>query len=41
MASDDNKQFFPGIFVSYRMGVILDPVNPGSVLDMIRRRPKE
>jgi len=41
MASDDNKQFFPGIFVSYRIGAILDPVNPGSILDMFRRRPAE
>ena len=41
MASDDNKQFFPSIFVSYRMGVILDPINPGSILDMFRRRPQE
>lgn len=41
MASDDNKQFFPSIFVSYRIGMVLDPVNQRSLLDLIRRRPEE
>jgi hypothetical protein len=41
MASEDNKQFFPSIFVSYRVGMILDPVNRQGVLDIIRRRPAE
>ncbi len=41
MASDDNKQFFPSIFVSYRIGMILDPVNPGSIFDLFRRRRAE
>jgi hypothetical protein len=38
MASDDNKQFFPAIFVSYRIGMILEPLKQHSLIDMIRRR---
>ena len=41
MASDDNKQFFPAIFVSYRIGMILDPLNPGGLSRLLRRQPRE
>lgn len=41
MASDDNKQFFPAIFVSYRLGIILDPLRQHGVFDIIRRKPEE
>jgi len=41
MASEDNKQFFPSIFLSYRIGMILDPVNQGGLLKMLRRRQTE
>lgn len=41
MASDDNKQFFPSIFVSYRIGMILDPVNQRGLFDLLRRKPAE
>ena len=41
MASDDNKQFFPSIFVSYRIGMILDPVNKRGLSDLLRRKPAE
>lgn len=30
MASEDNKAFFFTLFVSYRLGVVIDPLNPGS-----------
>ena len=42
MATEDNRQIFPAIFVSYRFGMILDPLNPESIGDMIfRRKQKE
>ena len=41
MASEDNKQFFPAIFVSYRIGMILDPLNPGGLFNFLRRQPQE
>ncbi len=41
MASEDNKQFYPSIFVSYRIGMILDPLSQRNLLDLIRRRPAE
>jgi len=41
MATEDNKQFFPSLFVSYRIGMILDPVNRQGLLDMLRRKPAE
>jgi hypothetical protein len=41
MASEDNKQFFPSIFVSYRIGMILDPLDPGGLLRLLRRQPRE
>lgn len=41
MASEDNKQFFPSIFVSYRIGMILDPVSQRGLFDLLRRRPAE
>lgn len=41
MATEDNKQFFPAIFVGYRMGMILDPMNPGGIANLFRRRPQE
>jgi hypothetical protein len=41
MAGDDNKQFFPSIFVGYRIGIILDPVNQRSLFDLLRKQPAE
>ncbi|MEZ4997923.1 MAG: hypothetical protein R2758_10820 [Bacteroidales bacterium] len=41
MATEDNKQFFPSLFVSYRIGMILDPVSRGGPLDLLRRKPAE
>lgn len=41
MASDDNKQFFPSLFVSYRIGMILDPVSQRGLFDFLRRSPAE
>lgn len=41
MASEDNQQFFPAIFVSYRIGMILDPMNPGGLFNLFRRQPQE
>lgn len=41
MASPDNNQFFPAIFVSYRIGMILDPMNPGGLFNLFRRQPQE
>ncbi len=41
MASDDNKQFFPALFVSYRIGMILDPLKHNSLFDIFRRHTAE
>ncbi len=41
MATEDNKQFFPSIFFGYRMGMIRDPLNPGGLFNLLRRRPQE
>jgi hypothetical protein len=41
MASDDNRQVFPAIFVSYRIGMILDPVNPEGIFEMFSRKKRE
>ncbi len=41
MATEDNKQFFPAIFVGYRIGMIRDPMNPGGLFNLLRRRPQE
>jgi hypothetical protein len=41
MATEDNKQFFPSLFVSYRIGMILDPVTQRGVLHLLRRQPAE
>ncbi len=42
LASDDNRQFFPSIFVGYRLGTILDPITMRSgLLDRFRRRAEE
>lgn len=41
MATEDNKQFLPSIYVSYRIGMILDPVNPGNRLKLFRRQQTE
>lgn len=41
MASEDNKQFFPAIFVGYRIGMIRDPMNPGGLFNLLRRKPQE
>lgn len=41
MASDDNKQVFLSLFVSYRIGMILDPLNPGSFFRTILKRREE
>lgn len=30
MASDDNNAFFFTLFITYRMGIVVDPFNPGS-----------
>lgn len=30
MASDDNKALFLSLFVTYRMGIVIDPLKPGS-----------
>jgi hypothetical protein len=30
MAGPDNKALFFSLFVSYRFGIILDPLDPGS-----------
>lgn len=39
MAITRNKQFFPSIFVSYRFGMIVDPLNPetNSIVNIFRR----
>ncbi len=31
MASDDNNAIFLTLYVTYRMGIVIDPLNPGSV----------
>lgn len=31
MASEDNNALFLTLFVTYRMGIVIDPLNPGSV----------
>jgi hypothetical protein len=41
MASDDNKQFFPAFFVSYRIGMILDPLKHNSLFNLFRRQTAE
>jgi hypothetical protein len=41
MASDDNRQVFPAIFVSYRIGMILDPVNPEGIFEMFSRKKRK
>jgi len=41
MATEDNKQFFPALFVSYRIGFILDPLNPGKFFPNLRKRREE
>ncbi|HUW93182.1 MAG TPA: hypothetical protein VMV74_08455 [Bacteroidales bacterium] len=41
MASEDNKQVFFSLFVSYRIGMILDPLNPGSFFSNIFRKRQE
>lgn len=41
MASDDNKQFFPALFVSYRIGMILDPLKKNSIFNLFRRQAPE
>ncbi len=42
MASDDNKKIFFSLFVSYRFGMIVDPLNPEeNKLSNIFRRKKE
>ncbi len=42
MASEDNKAFFLTLFVSYRMGIVVDPLNPGStrIQSLFFRRQK-
>ncbi|MEZ5011309.1 MAG: hypothetical protein R2744_06810 [Bacteroidales bacterium] len=30
MANDNNRSLFLTLFVSYRLGVTIDPLNPGS-----------
>lgn len=41
MANEDNRQFFPSLFVGYRIGMIRDPVNKQSIFDLLRRRQAE
>lgn len=41
MATEDNRQFFPALYISYRLGVILDPLNPGKLLPNLFRRKEE
>ncbi len=41
MASDDNKQLFLSLFVSYRIGMILDPLNPGKFFPSLFKRRTE
>jgi hypothetical protein len=41
MANEDNRQFLPALFVSYRIGMILDPLKPSRFSDLIFRRNKE
>jgi hypothetical protein len=41
MANEDNRQFLPGLFVSYRIGMILDPLKPSRFSDLIFRPNKE
>lgn len=41
MTSEDNKQVFLSLFVSYRIGMILDPLNPGSFFKTVFNRREE
>lgn len=43
MAIADNKQFFVSMFVSYRFGMILDPLHPetNSILNIFRRNRRQ
>jgi hypothetical protein len=41
MANDNNKQFFPAFYVSYRIGFILDPLNPGKFFPNLFRHKEE
>lgn len=43
MAITSNKQFFISLFVSYRFGMIVDPLHPesNSIFDIFRRNNKE
>ena len=41
MATDDNKQFFPALYVSYRLGMILDPLNPGKFFPNLLKHKQE
>ena len=41
MANEDNRQFLPALFVSYRIGMILDPLKPSRFSDLIFRPNKE
>jgi len=37
-----NKQFFPAFYVTYRMGIILDPLKPGKLFpNFLKRKEKE
>ncbi len=38
MATEDNRQIFPAIFVSYRIGWILDPINPQGIFKMFSKK---
>jgi len=40
MSSSNNKNIFPAFFVSYRAGIILDPLKPGKLFPFLSR-PRE
>jgi hypothetical protein len=37
MATEDNRQFFPALFISYRIGMILDPMKVSGFSDLFKR----
>lgn len=41
MATEDNRQIFPALFVSYRIGMILDPMKPSRFSELLFKRNKE
>lgn len=41
MATEENKQFFPSLYVCYRLGFILDPLKPGKLFPNLLRHKEE